>query len=135
MTSRDHHLAAEDRMKRMSQRRQQTAMRSLAEDFRRLGLTGAPDRGKAMTQKTPLQALAEEVEAVDRDWAHIRNLRAELAHMAQMVHQAYHGASGPDADHGTWETCSRGICKRAGDVIDESFKYERSCGRSSPEGT
>lgn len=69
---------------------------------------------------TPLKTLidaAEEIEAEERE---IQLLRDEIATMAQRVRQAYHGAGGVDVDHGTLQTCSRGLCKRAQDVLRPS---------------
>lgn len=100
--------------------------RSMLDEFEDLGLTGSP--ADVPMKKTPLAALSDEIDAIDRDWAHIYNLRAELAQVAQIVHQAYHGASGPDADHGTWETCNRGACKRVRDVLRESHEYQKQRG-------
>ena len=69
-------------------------------------------------KKTPLQTLAEAVADVDLDHEEIEFLRNSIRHLAQKVHQAYHGAHGPDADTGTWEQCNRGICKDAQYVLD-----------------
>ena len=102
-------------------------MSSLMDDLRSLGI-GPHTAASVPMKKTPLASLSDEIAAIDKDWAHIYNLRAEMAQVAQMMHQAYHGVSVPDADHGTWDTCSRGICKRVQDVLNESHQYQRERG-------
>ena len=62
---------------------------------------------------TLLKTLIDAAEQIDAEEREIQLLRNEIAAMAQVVHQAYHGAAGPDVDLGTWETCSRASCARA----------------------
>ena len=70
---------------------------------------------KVAPARTPLQEFAEDVLI---DEVEIDILHKELRQIAQMVHQAYHGASGPDVDTGTWETCTRGVCDRVRRTLD-----------------
>lgn len=47
----------------------------------------------------------------------IEELETEIRKIAQMTHQAYHGAHPPDLCDCTWDECPRGICRRAQDVL------------------
>ena len=54
---------------------------------------------------------------VSRKDDRIEELEKEIRQIAQMTHQAYHGAHPPDLCDCTWEECPRGICRRAQHVL------------------
>lgn len=51
--------------------------------------------------------------ALSRKNDRIAVLEREVRQIAQMVHQAHHGAHEPDLCDCTWEECPRAICRRA----------------------
>jgi len=77
-----------------------------------------PDRD----HPSPLVQLAYGLEDIEADQREIEILRKEMKQIAQMVHQAYHGAHPPDLSNVTWEKCSRGICRRAQITLDPDRK-------------
>jgi len=69
-----------------------------------------------------LLILAKVVRATDEAEAEIKVLRDAIAHMAQKVHQAYHGAHPPDLCDVTWDQCPRGLCRDAQYLLDQNRK-------------